>query len=134
MKSRLDVLTEQHGPIVAQHLHALEVQAHRAEALRLKALNDKLAQLRGTLEHERLVQDERLQSLRREMDEAGVAWNLACQRHEEARRANQSALVPLQNRIYELMRELNRSPHEGRVEQWVPVKPEDVPQFREGPM
>jgi hypothetical protein len=106
------------GPLVLEREQTRRAEA-RAQFDRLSAA---LGVARLALEQRRAAGTRELAPLFEAMEAARVAWEEATTAYDRQRIANQSALIPLENRVVELVSELNApAPGYGHnVRQWEP--------------
>jgi hypothetical protein len=120
---------------IARHGPTLGLLAFEQEQVRLAAARKKLDELTAALTVARQALELRtttlareLEVLRLEMDARRDEWMEAVARHDAMAVVHQSQLVPLQNRLAELVTELNAPPQGwgANVKQWIPRA--DLPQ------
>jgi uncharacterized protein YukE len=118
--ARAASFVQAYGPVVGPFALAAE-EARRTEARKqVDQLSAALATARKELEQRTVTLAAELEPLRLEMDALRDEWTAACERYEAKRIANQAAVIPLQNRLAELVAQLNApaSGYAHNIRQW----------------
>jgi hypothetical protein len=113
-------LAKQHGALLGPVL-AEAAKKLRAEAIaKLREQNARLTAAKEALQAATVEGEKRAAAAYVDMERARVAWQKASELYERERIAAQSACVPLQNQVYEIVREINEVDLAcgGKVKQW----------------
>jgi hypothetical protein len=113
-----ETFVQRHGPQLGPLVHELELKKHAELREKVQRLRAALSVARQAMELRRQEGERRLASLHAAMDAQRDLWMAACARYEAVRIANQSALIPLQDRIAAIIGELNAPLPAYSIRQW----------------
>jgi hypothetical protein len=119
-QSLRDSLIHQLGDAVGEMMYAVEIEARRKTAERLRELQMRLANVNSQIESALQAHNKGLVPFQQAMDAAYARWLDACSAYEAEKVHGSSAVVPLRNEAMDLIREINQPhPHfSGKVKQW----------------
>ena len=123
MKTLLDQLIELHGDAVGRALYEIELTSRAKSRDQYLELQSKLTGINADMDAEGQAAAARQAPLEAEMNRLNKSWIEACEKLRAQQIADQGAILPLQERAAAIRREMNKSPFEGRIKQWVPVPP-----------
>jgi hypothetical protein len=124
----LEQFIETHGPAVGPALLEIELAHRRKAAEKFRALHERVTELKRQIGAITAARDVRLRELEREMNQQYEVWLLASAAYERERISIQSATVPLQGQVEQILREINAPLHASRVRNWE-ERPDLAPQF-----
>ena len=127
--NRRDQLIEALGPTGGALFFDIEVAKRTKERDEWLACERRRAEKITAISVKRQAIAARLAPLQADADRKYQAWLAACEACEAARLAGEREVQPLQEEVAALTREMNRSPFEGRVKNWLPVPEADTPKL-----
>jgi len=130
MKTLRDQLIESHGEVLGAMIHDAQVADRTKRAERYTQLRAELSQVQSTIDAQRRGAAKRQAPLQAAMDRAYQTWLESCEALEAQRLADERALMPLQERVGALVREITADPNAARVSQWTKLSETEMPQLQ----
>jgi hypothetical protein len=113
-----DSLIAQFGPAVGAAMYAIELEARRKAAERLRELQMKLLAINSQIEGRVRENDRALVPFTQRMEASYAAWLRDCEARDAKMIADQGSLVELRNAATDLIKAINEPAFADKVRNW----------------